>query len=221
MMRVKLCGLRSPHQAQAIAALGFSTFGFICVEKSPRYVTPAEIQLVLDALNSVDNVVDHLMAIGVFANHDLDHIQQVLKATGLTGIQLHGNEPPEFCQQVKQQFPEQLVIKALRLRSSEDLLGAAAYLEAVDVLLLDAFHPEQLGGTGQTLPWHHLQAFCLPIPWWLAGGLTADNLPQALAYLQPDGIDLSSGIELAPGNKDLNQVQRLQTQLKALIGQWQ
>ncbi len=208
-MQVKICGLRYPDQAQAIAALGFTTLGFICVEASPRYVTPGEIQKVLGALTDYEN----LLAIGVFANLTLDKLEQFVSLTSLNGIQLHGDESPAFCQQVKQLFPEYLVIKALRLRQGSDLERARAYYGAVDILLLDAYHPEQLGGTGKTLPWQQLQTFRPPLPWWLAGGLTPDNVQEALAMVTPDGIDLSSGVENAPGDKDLAKVKQLRCQV--------
>ena len=216
-MQVKICGLRSPQQAQAIAALGFKIFGFICVKTSPRYVTPAQIQQVLQALKNIDN----LTAIGVFANVTLEQLQTILNTTSLTGIQLHGDETPQFCQQVKQHFPHHQLIKAPRLRQAEDLSLAEGYFNVVDVLLLDAYHPQQLGGTGKTLPWQHLQSFRPPIPWWLAGGLTPDNLAQALETLHPDGIDLSSGVESAPADKDLNKVQQLRDQLEKVAVGWQ
>jgi len=216
-MQVKICGLKSPQQAQAIANLGFNIFGFICVEASPRYVTPSQIQQVLGPLNTKKN----LTAIGVCANLDLDQLQNILNQTSLTGIQLHGDETPEFCQQVKQRFPQHQLIKALRLRRGEDLNLAEQYFNVVDVLLLDAYHPQQLGGTGKTLPWQDLQSFRPPLPWWLAGGLNPNNLDLALAHLQPDGLDLSSGVESGPADKDLTKVQQLHDQLQQLSVVWQ
>lgn len=212
VMEVKICGLRHPAQAEAIAALGFTTLGFICVEASPRYVSPREIELVLQGLTNYQN----LSAIGVFANASLPKLGEFLAQTNLNGIQLHGDETPDFCHQVKQAFPQHRLIKALRLRRSEDLERAEAYYNAVDVLLLDAYHPEQLGGTGKTLPWQKLQQFRPPLPWWLAGGLTPTNIQEALDLLRPDGIDLSSGVEKAPADKDLAKVAQLRTQLDAL-----
>lgn len=216
-MKVKICGLRSPYQAQVIAELGFRIFGFICVEASPRYVTPDQIQKVLQPLQELKN----LTAIGVFANINLDHLQRILNKSLLTGIQLHGDETPQFCQQVKQHFPDHQLIKALRLRQVEDLNLAEHYFNVVDVLLLDAYHPQQLGGTGKTLPWQQLHSFRPPIPWWLAGGLTPDNIAQALENLQPDGIDLSSGVESGPADKDLNKVQQLRDRLEQVAVEWQ
>jgi phosphoribosylanthranilate isomerase len=86
----------------------------------------------------------------------------------------------------------------------------------VDTLLLDAYHPQLLGGTGKTLNWETLQNFCPSIPWFLAGGLTPENVLDALSQLQPSGIDLSSGVERAPGDKDLDKVAQLFEQLSCL-----
>ncbi|MFN5514857.1 MAG: phosphoribosylanthranilate isomerase [Cyanobacteriota bacterium] len=209
-MRIKLCGIRQLDQAQAIAALGFNLLGFICVPASPRYLPPEEIRAILQALPP------NLDAWGVFAGADLETLTETVTIAGVSGIQLHGAEHPEFCRQVKARFPRLELIKALRLRSPEDLAQLADYAPWVDGFLLDAYHPQQLGGTGQTLPWEWLQDFSPPRPWFLAGGLTPVNIAQALARLTPDGLDLSSGIERAPGDKDLEKVTALKKALSDL-----
>ena len=209
--RVKICGIRQPEQGKAIAALGIKTLGFICVPSSPRYVTPDQISQVLAILPP------GIESIGVFANNSLTIIEQVVKDTGLTGIQLHGQETPDFCQAVKRVMPQQEIIKALRIENAAALVQAENYFTVVDTLLLDAYHPQQLGGTGQTLPWDSLSHFRAPIPWLLAGGLTPENVLIALSYLNPDGIDLSSGVERSPADKDLEKVKLL---LEKLQGIW-
>jgi len=210
-MRVKLCGIRQLDQAQAIAALGFNLLGFICVPASPRYLPPEEIRAILQTLPA------DLDSWGVFAGADLKTLAETVTLAGVSGIQLHGAESPEFCRQVKERFPERELIKAFRLRSPEDLAQLSDYAPWVDGFLLDAYHPQQLGGTGETLPWEWLQDFASPRPWFLAGGLTPENIPQALAYLTPNGLDLSSGIERAPGDKDLAKVTALKRTLASLI----
>ena len=105
------------------------------------------------------------------------------------------------------------IIKALRVRSSEALNQADTYAGSVDTLLLDAYHPQMQGGTGQTLDWKSLQQFNPSCPWLLAGGLTPDNILDALNQVQPAGIDLSSGVERSPGDKDLTKVAKLFEQL--------
>ena len=207
-MRIKICGICQPDQGVAIAALGIKTLGFICVPSSPRYVTPEKARQILEKLPP------GIQTIGVFADASLETIEQVVLETGFTGIQLHGNESPEFCRAVKQAFPNREIIKALRIQSAESVQKASVYDPVVDALLLDAYHPQQLGGTGQTLPWESLKKFKPPCPWLLAGGLTPENVLTALGYLQPDGIDLSSGVERSPGDKDLNKVSQLLKTLK-------
>ena len=207
-MRIKICGICQPDQGQAIAALGIKTLGFICVPSSPRYVTVNQVRQILEKLPlGVETV-------GVFADASLETIEQVVLETGFTGIQLHGNESPEFCRAVKQALPNREIIKALRIQSAESLQKAIAYYSVIDTLLLDAYHPQQLGGTGKTLPWNDLKNFQPPCPWLLAGGLNPDNVLTALESLHPDGIDLSSGVERSPGDKDLEKVSQLLKTLK-------
>jgi phosphoribosylanthranilate isomerase len=109
------------------------------------------------------------------------------------------------------------VIKALRVKTPDDLQVADRYVNCVDTLLLDAYHPQMLGGTGKTLNWETLAEFHPPLPWFLAGGLTPENIGEALTRLHPDGIDLSSGVERSPGDKDLDQVALLFEQITAKI----
>jgi phosphoribosylanthranilate isomerase len=108
------------------------------------------------------------------------------------------------------------LIKAFRIRCPEDLAQTSAYDRRVDWLLLDAYHPHVGGGTGKTLDWQTLQEFQPILPWFLAGGLSPDNVQVALALVHPQGIDLSSGVERAPGDKDLQRVAQLFDQLARL-----
>jgi phosphoribosylanthranilate isomerase len=207
-MRVKICGITKLEQGDAIAKMGATALGFICVPTSVRYVSVAEISTVIQGLSQK---VD---CIGVFANTTGTEICQTVTATGLTGIQLHGNESPEFCQQLRQSLPDTEIIKALRVKTAECLINSQIYANSVDMLLLDAYHPTQLGGTGKTLDWTTLKGYQPCLPWLLAGGLTPDNIVNALSLLQPNGIDLSSGVERSPGDKDLDKVAKLFTKLK-------
>jgi phosphoribosylanthranilate isomerase len=202
-MRVKICGITQPAQGKAIAKMGATALGFICVPASPRYITSAQIRAVVEELPVLTD------KIGVFANASLEEIRQTVVDTGLTGIQLHGDEKIEFCLHLRQSLPEIEILRALRIRSPEDLVTATDYTTCVDTLLLDAYHPQQLGGTGKTLDWEMLQQFNPSCPWFLAGGLTPDNIIEALNQLNPSGIDLSSGVERTPGDKDLEKVAKL------------
>ncbi|MEA5583105.1 phosphoribosylanthranilate isomerase [Nodularia harveyana UHCC-0300] len=209
-MRVKICGLIQAEQAVAIANLGATALGFICVPASPRYVTSEEIREI------VAQLPENIDKVGVFAHSSIPEISQIVRDTGLTCVQLHGDESPEFCSLLRESLPNIQIIKALRVRSIEHLAQVSDYTKYIDTLLLDAYHPQQLGGTGQTLDWQILEQFQPSCPWLLAGGLTPDNVVTALNQVKPDGIDLSSGVEIQPGDKDLNKVALLFEKL----GKW-
>ena len=210
-MRIKICGITELGAAEEIVRLGATALGFICVEQSPRYILPQQIAKIITGLNcSVDTI-------GVFANAELAEIVAVVEQTKLTGVQLHGTESPEFCQDLRNQLPPEIeLIKAFRVKDAQTLQTIGMYQEVVDTLLLDAYHPQILGGTGHTLNWQDLQQFAPSLPWLLAGGLNPSNVDSALQELTPDGIDLSSGVERSPGKKDLVKVRQLFASLKSI-----
>jgi phosphoribosylanthranilate isomerase len=215
-MHLKICGITQPDQGLAIAELGVSALGFMCVRQSPRYITPAQIRAIVDRVCAVDQSIDR---VGVFVDEPLEQIQQVVTQANLNGVQLHGSESVQFCQQVQAAMPEVTVIKAFRVRDEATLTETLLYESVVDALLLDAYrpgalHPGQYGGTGHTIAWEMLQQFRPRCAWFLAGGITPANLSQALSWVQPDGIDVSSGVEVAPGNKDVQKVAELLAQLQ-------
>lgn len=222
LLRVKICGVTSPGQGKAIAALGAQSIGFICVKKSPRYVTPEQIKAIALVLpESVDRV-------GVFMNASVSDIVEIVKESGLTSIQLHGDESVEFCRELRSVLHEHIrdssieLIKAFRIESAAELVKTHSYSAVVDWLLLDAYHPTMGGGTGLTLDWSTLGDFKPTVPWLLAGGLNPDNVREALQTIRqtigrtigPQGIDLSSGVERSPGDKDLGKVASLFKNLK-------
>lgn len=211
-LRIKICGITQVDQATAIAQLGATALGFICVPQSPRYITPDQLQAITRQVQAETTA----KTIGVFADAPLEQVAEVAAAAHLSGVQLHGQEPPEFCRQLRQMLPGIEIIKALRIRDLATLTQVEPFQSVVDWLLLDAYHPQLLGGTGQTLDWTWLSQFTPTCPWLLAGGLSPDNILQALHLLQPQGIDLSSGVELTPGIKDLQRVEQLFTHLGRL-----
>jgi len=212
-VRVKICGITKLDQGMAIARLGAQALGFICVPASPRYVSPQTIRLI--AIELPENVD----RIGVFANTTIENICQVAIESNLSGVQLHGDETAEYCGRLREFLPGIEIIKALRVKTPETLAAAAIYALRVDTLLLDAYHPAQLGGTGKTIDWMMLAEFKPPCPWLLAGGLTPENVLNAIDSARGNnfsGVDLSSGVEIAPGDKDLTKVAQLFDRLKAL-----
>lgn len=203
-LQVKICGITKLDQAIAIEQSGASAIGFICVPGTPRYIDANRIRSITDQL-SIDRV-------GVFLDASIETIRETVAIANLNVVQLHGKESPEFCQQVK--ALDVKLIKALRIRSQTDLELSIDYQPHVDVLLLDAYHPEQAGGTGLTIDWTMLKEFRPTCDWWLAGGLNPNNVTDALNLVTPDGIDLSSGLENAPGDKNLERVAELFAKLE-------
>lgn len=202
-MRVKVCGITKVEQGKAIADFGATALGFICTSLSPRYISPAKIAEIVEELPAkVDKI-------GVFVNASKSEISEVVDVAGLTGVQLHGDESEQFCQQLKSDLPQIEIIKAIAVKTPKSLSVTNVYSNCVDTLLLDAYHPKMRGGSGMAIDWSILKEFRSPLPWFLAGGLTPENITQALTQTRSSGIDLSSGVEIAPGEKDLNKVQDL------------
>ena len=207
-MRIKICGITQPDQGMAIAQLGATALGFICVESSPRYVSPEQIQRITQPLLEAQTL-DAPDRVGVFANANLDTICKTVTTGNLNVVQLHGDESLAFCQQVKAALPTVEVIKAFRIRDKAALSQTYDYATVADTILLDAYHPNILGGTGHTIDWSILQSFQPDCPWFLAGGLNPENVADAIEQVHPDGIDLSSGVEDSPGHKNLGKVRQL------------
>jgi phosphoribosylanthranilate isomerase len=201
--RIKICGLTQPDQANAIAQMGVHALGFIGVSSSPRFVTPSQLIAIIEHLPPfTERVV-------VLADPTDEEIEQYSVRARVSTIQLHGAESPERCAQIQTRFPWLRLIKAFRIRRTDDLAKTEAYAAVVDSYLLDAYHPDQLGGTGKILDWEELVAYQPSRPWILAGGLTPDNVHLALSRLTPDALDLSSGVEDSPGQKNLESVRDL------------
>lgn len=199
---LKICGLTLPAQAQAIARLGCDAIGVIGVAGSPRHVPPRQRAALFAAARAANPRCQGVLVVA-------DPADEALEELGSRGghqvLQLHGAESPERCAALRQRLDVALW-KALRIRTPQDLERAQAYAGVVDALLLDAYVADQLGGTGQAIPLAWLAEFQAPLPWWLAGGLCAERVGPVLAAVRPTGLDASSGVERAPGDKDLVKV---------------
>ncbi|MBD2178242.1 phosphoribosylanthranilate isomerase [Pseudanabaena sp. FACHB-1998] len=217
-MYIKICGITKLDQAQAIAQMGVEALGFICVSSSPRYISPLQIGQITSSLPTLEPRVGQrvttLELIGVFLNASPEEIFQTLIQGGLNGVQLHGDESPEFCSELRSHLDKTNInrqiklIKALRVKNAEGLAQAQIYSDVVDTILLDAYDPQMAGGTGKTIDWQMLRDFRPRCPWWLAGGLSPENVKQAIALVSPDGLDVSSGVERSAGDKDLFKVEQ-------------
>ncbi|MEB3254805.1 MAG: phosphoribosylanthranilate isomerase [Synechococcaceae cyanobacterium] len=214
MTQLKICGLRHPEQARAVAALGVDAIGVIAVPGSPRHLDAALRPALFAAIEAERPACRRVL---VVADPSDDDLPALLPKWGHTVLQLHGQETPERCAVLRERLGLP-VWKALRVREPAQLEGCAAWLGVVDALLLDAWVPGSLGGTGQPIPPHWLASFAPPVPWWLAGGVTPERVPDLLARLRPTGLDASSGVEDAPGEKNLARIAGLLAAVREAAG---
>jgi len=200
-IQLKVCGLT--NLADARASAGADMLGFIFFPRSPRCVTPEQVRHILDGLDSARAGV---IAVGVFVDEQPETIRQVLDFCGLDAAQLHGDEPPGALEQLARR-----AYKALRpvpAAQGEALAPRYALPDGrrqggqLPALLLDAFHPQLRGGSGRTADWQLASRLASRYPLLLAGGLTPGNVAQAVQAVHPWGVDVSSGVECAPGRKD-------------------
>ena len=208
-MEVKICGLTQVSQAVAIAQMGVTAVGLIGVPASPRYVTPAQQWALNRALADYP-----VWRVGVVANVPVWAVIDMVKTAGFNAVQLHGEESPRDCRILREHLPDLFLIKGMRVRHAESLAQIPAYVPWVDRVLLDAYHPQHLGGVGVPWDWQMLGDQVPKVPWWLAGGITPENCQAAIAQTHPQGIDVSSGVEHAPGIKDLERVTQLLQRIK-------
>ena len=204
---LKICGITEVEQALAIARMGVQAIGVIGVPQTPRFVEPPQRRALFQKLEEQH---PPLHRVWVMADPDDAALEEALNGAGQPSVvQLHGSESSERCQSLKQRYPQQQWWKALRVREPDDLQQLEHYAAHVDALLLDAWSSDQLGGTGHRIPLDWLGETELSVPWWLAGGVSAEWVPELLRRVTPQGLDASSRLEEWPGWKNLDKVQAL------------
>jgi len=195
-VRVKICGITRPEDGVLAARLGADAVGLVFHALSPRSVTVERARAIVASLPPF------VTRVGLFVDAQLDAIEAVLSAVPLDILQFHGEERAEDCRCYGRPY-----IKAIRMRSDVDLRGAAAAYHDAGALLLDAYVEGITGGTGQRFDWSRVPEY-LPKPIILAGGLTPDNVTQALALVNPYAVDVSGGVERDKGIKDEDKMRR-------------
>ena len=206
MPKVKICGITNAEDAMAAVQLGADLLGFNFCPKSPRYIEPKSAEKIIRKLPASVDVV------GVFVNEDTDFIRRIAGDLMLNWVQLHGDESPGFCTSLDNMSAK--VIKAVRVKDGKDIEYSRNF--ATDALLLDAYHPQLYGGTGERFDWKLLPQLTGHKfgRTFLAGGITADNVLEAISqgfY----GIDICSGIESSPGKKDHKKMAALFNKIKS------
>jgi phosphoribosylanthranilate isomerase len=193
-VRVKICGITRLQDLRAACDAGADALGFVFYEKSPRHLT-------IDAAAAlVREVPPFVQAVGLFVDAEPAFIETVLQVVPLDLLQFHGNETPADCARFGRPY-----IKAVRVNRDTDLLKCAADFDAARGLLLDAFVPGVPGGTGERFDWSLIPAN-LPKPVILSGGLTPDNVADAVERVRPWAVDVSSGVEVTKGIKDAHKI---------------
>ena len=204
---VKICGLTTEEQALQVAKLGANAIGVISVEESPRYIS-AEIKKKI--FTSLKNLYPTIERVSVVQNCPIDFIiKNFLGNPTETIIQLHGDEDIAYCKKIKEKIPNLGLWKAFRIKTKKDLDNIKPFEEYVDAILLDSWNIGTYGGSGKKIKSNYLRNLQFSKPWWLAGGISMQWIDEILTDIKPDGVDISSSIEISPGLKDINKTEVL------------
>ena len=193
MTKIKFCGITRLDDAELAVGAGAWAIGLIFWPHSPRRVELGAAAEIAAAVKRRAEVA------GVFVNATLDHVAQTAEGVGLTMLQFHGDEGPAYCAEAARRTGAK-VIKAARVRSGADVQALASF--HTDYHLLDSYTAGVPGGTGETFSWDIARAHRSRVPVILSGGLTPDNVADAIAAVHPYAVDVASGVELSPGRKD-------------------
>lgn len=205
-LQTKICGITRIEDATCCVAAGADAIGLNFYRGSKRYVEP-EIAADIVQFHGTD-----IATVGVFVNSTHDEIESIVKEVGLSHVQFHGDERRELMFELKNSLPGVQFIRAIRIVDG-NLTAAQSEIDQwtaaeVDMILLDAASVGEFGGTGKRLDWSRLDQLRFERPWLLAGGLDPDVVGDAIRIARPDGVDVASGVEEAPGVKDHELIER-------------
>ncbi|HEY6085746.1 MAG TPA: phosphoribosylanthranilate isomerase [Nitrospira sp.] len=191
--KIKICGMTNEQDAAAAVAAGADALGFVFYRKSPRYVDPSVVKHIVASLPPL------IMPIGVFVNEELKTVRDLMDSCGLAIAQLHGDESASYCLELARP-----VLKAIRVKDRGSFLALAEFRGRAGVrgFVIDTFSNDAYGGTGQIMDWSLAAEAAKASTIILAGGLTPQNVAQAIRTARPYGVDVSSGVESSPGKKD-------------------
>jgi phosphoribosylanthranilate isomerase len=197
VIQVKICGITDEEDALCATMLGATAMGFIFYSPSPRNIDPDNARKIVSAMPA------ELVKVGVFVNESVAEVKRIVEYCGLDMIQLHGDETPAYCRE----FPADQIIKAVELKNEADLVNASSY--DVAAILVDSHHAGLYGGTGKKANWELACRIRNIKPLILAGGLSDDNVAQAIKDVSPHALDINSGAESEPGIKDHAKLSRI------------
>jgi phosphoribosylanthranilate isomerase len=207
MVRIKICGITNLEDALLAAELGADALGFIFYPKSPRKVAPEAARAIIAQLPPF------VASVGVFVDEDAASVQELATRVGLDWVQLHGQESPDYCRNLGRR-----VIKGFRIKDEKSLMELEPYRDVVQAFLLDTYRKGQVGGTGEIFDWRLARETKKYGPIILAGGLTPENVAQAITIVEPQAVDAASGTEASPGKKDPAKLKAFFQAIKAIEG---
>jgi phosphoribosylanthranilate isomerase len=196
MVFVKICGITNLEDALAAVDAGADALGFNFYTRSPRFIAP------VDARDIIEQLPDRIMSVGVFVNEsEPEQVERIAELVGLKAVQLHGDESPQYCRALRGRF----VIKALRVGDRFTPQSVKEY--ETDAILLDAYAGDARGGTGRVIDWSIARQVRKLVPQlFLAGGLSVENVAEAISIVEPYAVDACSSLEREPGIKDAGRV---------------
>ncbi|WP_027378365.1 phosphoribosylanthranilate isomerase [Chryseobacterium daeguense] len=196
--KLKVCGLTKTSQINELASINIDFLGFIFYKKSPRYVLD---QLSLEEISEIN----HHGKVGVFVNENINKIVEISEKANLNYIQLHGDENENFIFELKKEIPDIKIIKAIRIANNEIKINDKI-TENTDYFLFDT-DSKAFGGTGKQFDWNILNTVQLPLPYFLSGGISEENIDQVKILNQkPFAIDINSKFETEPGIKNISKI---------------
>jgi phosphoribosylanthranilate isomerase len=200
--RVKICGITRQEDALAAVQQGADAIGLVFYSKSPRFVSAADAQLV------IERMPPFVCKVGLFVDASQAQVEETLQSVHLDLLQFHGDEAPDYCCQFGLPY-----IKALRMRDNINVVAFAQEYADASGILLDTYQPGVAGGTGQAFDWSQIPQD-VPAPIILAGGLTATNVASAIEQVQPYAVDVSGGVEVSKGIKDADKIAAFMNEVK-------
>ena len=206
--RVKMCGTTLLEDGLAAVRYGVDALGFIIYPRSPRHIPPEGVRLICQQLPPfVDRV-------GVLVNESVETAVRLVDVAGFSYLQLHGSESVEYCRELKKRLPYLKIIKAFRVGDQTSPEEFEPYENSVDGFLLDTYVKGEKGGTGEAFNWSIIAGLNLKRHIILAGGLTAENIVEAISTVEPYAVDINSGVEIKPGKKDHARLKDVMIQIR-------
>jgi phosphoribosylanthranilate isomerase len=202
MIKIKICGITRPQDGLAVAAAGADALGLMFYDKSPRYVSIEQAQTIVQVLPPF------ISTVGLFVNPSVEYVQKILAAVPLSCLQFHGQETDEFCQQFRKPY-----LKAIHVGEDSNIETMISQYPNASGILLDTYVKGVSGGTGVAFDWQVIPR-SLTKPLILAGGLTPGNVADAIHMVKPYAVDVSSGVESAPGIKSAEKVKQFCEQVR-------